>query len=152
MADNMARARAKAHDPQYRWTKGDDGKDVMPEAWAHYLEWLVNPLRVPETETDYAESVGIATRTLRRWKEDPRFRAEWRARGQEANVSPDRIQAVTDNLWRQAANDSGAAAVRAAELYLRYVELYLPTEKRVVQDDSIDKLSDDELAKLAGYA
>jgi len=142
---------ANPTDPQFRWTTDKDGNAKMPDPQAAFLEWLINPMRTPETMEEYAAEAGVESRTLRRWKRDPRFVSEWRAKAEEANISPERTQAVVDNLWKVATGNS-QQSTKAAELYLKYVQLFIPTSKVVVEDASIDKLSDEDLAKLAGFA
>jgi hypothetical protein len=141
-----------ANDPKFKWKKGDDGIDIMPELQKEFMEWLVNPLRVPATQVEWASLHDIEDRTVRRWKADPRFVKEWRAKAAEMNVSPERIQAVVDNMWKIAAQGTGPAAVKAGETYLKFVQLFIPTSKVVVADESLDKLSDEDLARLAGWA
>lgn len=142
---------ANATDPAHRWTTDEHGNAVMPEAQAEYLEWLIDPMRVPATELEYAAEHDMDPRTTRRWKKDARFKAEWRAKAEELNVNPERIQAVVDNLYKTAIGNS-MGATKAAELYLKYVQLFTPTTKVVVEDKSIDNLSDHDLARMAGWA
>lgn len=125
-----------------------DGVEVMPDPQKEYLEWLLDPMRVPDTHKAYAERHSIPERTLRHWRNDIRFQKEWRAAAQEANVSPERTQAVIENMWRIAAKGDGPAAVKAGEVYLKFTELFTPTQKIIVADDSVERMSDEELRQL----
>ena len=82
-------------------------------------------------------------RTVRRWKADPRFIREWDRRAAELNVHPERTQSVVDALYKQAAQGD----VKAASLYLQYIERFTP-KRRVVVDDEREAsgMSDAELA------
>ena len=82
-------------------------------------------------------------RTERRWKSDPRFVREWDRRAAELNVHPERTQSVVDALYKQAAQGD----VKAASLYLQYIERFTP-KRRVVVDDEREAsgMSDAELA------
>lgn len=142
---------ASPTDPQFRWTTDKDGNAVMPDPQREFLEWLLNPMRTPEYMEEYAAEHDMDARTLRRWKNDPRFKSEWRAKADEKNISPERTQAVIENLWKVATGNS-QGATKAAELYLKYVQLYTPTQRVLVEDSSIDTMSDEDLAKMAGFA
>ena len=80
---------------------------------------------------------------MRRWKSDPRFVREWDRRAAELNVHPERTQSVVDALYKQAAQGD----VKAASLYLQYIERFTP-KRRVVVDDEREAsgMSDAELA------
>ena len=86
---------------------------------------------------------GVNDRTLRRWKSDPRFVREWDRRAAELNVHPERTQSVVDALYKQAAQGD----VKAATLYLQYIDKFTPKRRVLVEDErAASGLSDDELA------
>lgn len=120
------------------------GVEVMPEKWALFLDWLLDGEgRVPSTQKDWAELNGVAASTVRKWKRDPRFVREWDRRATDLNVHPERTQSVVESLWRAAAGGD----VKAASLYLQYVEKFTPKRHVVVEDDRlVSGLSDEELA------
>ena len=64
------------------------------------------------------------------------------------NVHPERTQGVVDALHRAAVDGD----VKAASLYLQYIEKFTPKRRLVVDDDRlVSGLSDAELsAELAG--
>jgi hypothetical protein len=81
--------------------------------------------------------------SIRRIKRDVRFVREWDRRAAELNVHPERTQAVIDALYGAAAGGD----VKAASLYLQYVEKFTPKRRLIVDDDrDATGLSDSELA------
>lgn len=131
-----------------RWTTDPDtGEQAMPAAWAKYLDWLLDENRVPSNSKAWAVENGFNDRTVRRWKADPRFIREWDRRAAELNVHPERTQGVVDALHRAAVQGD----VKAASLYLQYIEKFTPKRRLVVDDDrEVSGLSDAELsAELA---
>lgn len=105
-----------------------------------FMEWLIDPGRIG-TQVDFAKTHGVSAQTLTNWKRDPSFRAELDRRLGQMNVDSLRIQKVVDAMWDKASQGD----VKAAELYLRYIEKIQPN--RPVLDDDVDvkKLSDEEL-------
>ena len=80
---------------------------------------------------------------MRRIKRDPRFMKEWDRRAAELNIHPERTQTVIDALFAQAADGD----VKAASLYLQYIEKFTPKRRLVVEDKDASSLSDLELAE-----
>ena len=125
-------------------TDTDTGKQVMPNAWRNFLDWLLlGPEREPSTQKAWAEAHEVHEDSLRRWKRDPRFIREWDRRAAELNINPERVQSVVDALWQRAS----AGDTKAASLYLQYVEKFTP-KRRLVVDDAreVAGMSDAELA------
>ena len=124
-------------------TDQDTGQKVMPKEWEDFLEWLLSEERVPSTARAWCDERGLNERSVRRWKVDPRFVREWDRRASELNVHPERTQSVVNALYKQAASGD----VKAASLYLQYIERFTP-KRRVTVDDERDSssLSDAELA------
>tara|TARA_B100001245_G_C22486964_1_gene247778 strand:- start:17 stop:448 length:432 start_codon:yes stop_codon:yes gene_type:complete len=124
-------------------TDPDSGEKVMPSDWSNFLDWMLSEDREPETQKDWAAEYGFNDRTVRRWKSDPRFIREWDRRAAELNVHPERTQAVVDALYKQAATGD----VKAATLYLQYIDKFTPKRRVLVEDDrDASGLSDEELA------
>jgi len=124
-------------------TNPDTGEKVMPEQWAEFLDWLLSDERVPASARDWCAERGLNERTVRRWKSDSRFVREWDRRAAELNVHPERTQSVVDALYRQAAQGD----VKAASLYLQYIERFTPKRRVVVDDERVASgMSDAELA------
>ena len=124
-------------------TDPDTGEKVMPQQWAEFLEWLLSDERIPSSAREWCAERDLNERTVRRWKAAPRFIREWDRRAAELNVHPERTQAVVDALYKQAAQGD----VKAASLYLQYIERFTP-KRRVVVDDEREAsgMSDAELA------
>ena len=124
-------------------TDPDSGEKVMPSDWSNFLDWLLSEERVPGTQKEWAAEFGFNERTVRRWKSDPRFVREWDRRASELNVHPERTQTVVDALYRAAA----LGDVKAATLYLQYIDKFTPKRRVLVDDDrTAAGLSDEELA------
>ena len=67
----------------------------------------------------------------------------WDRRCAELNIHPERTQSVIDALFRQAADGD----VKAASLYLQYIDKFTPKRRVVVDDErAASGLSDLELA------
>jgi len=124
-------------------TDPESGEKVMPSDWSEFLDWLLSEDRVPATQKEWAADRGLHERTVRRWKADPRFTREWDRRAAELNVHPERTQSVVDALYKQAAQGD----VKAATLYLQYIDKYTPKRRVLVDDERhASGMSDVELA------
>ncbi len=124
-------------------TDPDSGEQVMPGQWTEFLDWLLSEVREPDTQKEWCEERGLNDRTVRRWKVDSRFVREWDRRAAELNVHPERTQSVVDALYRNAAQGD----VKAAALYLQYIDKFTPKRRVLVEDDrDASGLSDEELA------
>ena len=116
----------------------------MPTAWRDLLDWLLRgPEREPRTQREWAAENDVHEDSIRRIKRDHRFIKEWDRRASELNINPERVQSVIDSLWQRASDGD----VKAASLYLQYIDKFTP-KRRVVVDDDRDAagLSDEELA------
>ena len=125
-------------------TDPDSGEQVMPGLWKEFLEWLLlGPDRDPQTQREWARENDIHEDSLRRIKRDQRVIKDWDRRAAELNINPERVQSVIDALWQQAA----AGDVKAASLYLQYIDKFTPKRKVAVEDDrDVALFSDEELA------
>ena len=124
-------------------TDPESGEKVMPSDWSEFLDWLLSEDRVPATQKEWAADRGLNDRTVRRWKADPRFTREWDRRAAELNVHPERTQSVVDALYKQAAQGD----VKAATLYLQYIDKFTPKRRVLVDDERhASGMSDVELA------
>ena len=124
-------------------TDPDSGEKVMPSDWSNFLDWLLSEVREPVTQKEWAAEFGFNERTVRRRKSDPRFVREWDRRASELNVHPERTQTVIDALYRAAA----LGDVKAATLYLQYIDKFTPKRRVLVDDDrTAAGFSDAELA------
>ena len=117
---------------------------LMPDMWKSLLDWLLQgPQRDPKHQYEWADLNGVHEDSLRRIKRDPRFMKEWDRRAAELNIHPERTQTVIDALFAQAADGD----VKAASLYLQYIEKFTPKRRLVVEDKDASSLSDLELAE-----
>jgi len=122
----------------------ESGNKVMPARWQDFLDWLLRgPARQPRTQREWAAETDMHEDSLRRIKRDHRFIKEWDSRAAELNINPERVQSVIDSLWQRASDGD----VKAANLYLQYIEKFTPRRKVVVEDErDIAGFSDEELA------
>jgi hypothetical protein len=123
-----------------KWDEDDSGRDLMPRKQAEYLELLLDGKF--KTDAERCAELQITQRQGRRWRANPRFRAEWERRANERMVSADRLHQVVDVLFNAATNNQD---VTAAKEYLRYVERFLPAKRIIQTDRELEHLSDDEL-------
>jgi len=126
-------------------TDPDTGIAKMPRHWELLLEWLLlGPERQPKYQQDFAAEHGLHADSLRRIKRDPRFIKEWDRRASELNINPERVQSVIDALWAAAAGGD----VKAASLYLQYIDKFTPRKKMILDDDrDVAGYSNEELAE-----
>jgi hypothetical protein len=114
----------------------------MPDLQREFLDWLVDPLKAG-SQTDWANEHSVHPRTVKSWKADPRFRQEWESRASEHNISFDRIQDMVETIYQ-----AGKTDFKAAEMYLKYIERYLPPPERQTNDKTIREMSDEELDEM----
>ena len=128
----------------WKWDE-ETGQSVMPKNWQKLLEWLLQGNeREPRTQRDWAADNKIHEDSIRRIKRDARFIKEWDRRAAELNINPERVQSVIDSLWQRASDGD----VKAASLYLQYIDKFTPKRKVVVDDErDIAGYSDEELAE-----
>jgi hypothetical protein len=117
------------------------GERTLPEQWAEFIDWLVDPERVPRTQKEWAVLNGVNPDSVTRWKRHPDFVREWESRARELNVSVERTQAVVNSLFAQAVNGD----TKAASLYLQYIDKFTPKQRIVMEDAEVEGLSDAEL-------
>lgn len=139
--------------PEMTLYDDDKGQHVLPANQRAFLEWYAMPewTRVenglPRWSKEWAELNGVSTHTLRDWKRKPIFRRELEKLLAEINVSPARLQKIVQTLYRKATSTDDRDQVKAAQLYMQYVDKLQPT--RVVIDRverDAESLSDEELA------
>jgi hypothetical protein len=119
----------------------ESGERVLPEFWSEFIDWLVDPMRSPATQREWAVLRGISPDTVSRWKRNPDFVRVWEGRARELNVGVERTQAVVNALFGAAT----AGDTKAASLYLQYIDKFTPKQRLVVEDAEVAGLSDAEL-------
>ena len=114
---------------------------LMPDLQSRFLDWLLSDPKDPSSRVQWCELNGVHPDTPKRWKRDKRFQEEWDRRAREKNISVDRVQSVVDSLHRAAVNGD----VKAANLYLQYIDRFTP--KRIVRSEDAEtkSLSDEDL-------
>ena len=124
-------------------TDPDSGEKVMPQQWSKFLDWLLlGPERQPRLQKDWAAENGVHEDSVRRWKRDPRFRKEWESGAAALNIHVVRVQGVVGAVHAQAVQGD----MKAASLYLQYVQALVPTKRVIVDKADASALSDQELA------
>lgn len=113
----------------------------MPDLQSKFLDWLLSDPKDPETRAEWCEQNEVHYDTPKRWKRDKRFQEEWERRAREKNISVDRVQSVVDSLHKAALNGD----VKAASLYLQYIDRFVPKQVVRVEDRDTKALSDAEL-------
>lgn len=114
---------------------------LMPDLQSQFLDWLLTDPKDPATRVAWAHENGVHPDSAKRWKRDKRFQEEWDRRAREKNISVDRVQSVVDSLHKAAVNGD----VKAANLYLQYIDRFTP--KRIVRNEDAETkgLSDEDL-------
>jgi SOS response regulatory protein OraA/RecX len=135
----------------YGWVRGANGRWQPPPDQDEFIDWLLSDPRDPQHQYQWAEQHGYNPDSLKRWKRDARFIQEWERRAAEKNISVDRVQSVVDALHAMAV----LGDVKAANLYLQYVQRFMPTKKVIHEDEtSLADLDDEaieaELRSLLG--
>lgn len=119
------------------------GKKEVTADQADFIEWLVDPSRVG-SQNDFARKIGVNPATLTKWKKhDAIFRAAWQKRCDELNVDPETIQDIVQAIKREALNGD----MKAAELYLKFVDRFTPKVKIESESVAPKELSDEELER-----
>ena len=127
-----------------QWRKDRNGNWVVPKLVDEFLDWYCDPRREAGDTLDvWATPNNVARVTVSRWLEDPRVVAVLDHRFEILNGRPERVQQVIRAVHDRAVQTGD---VRAAELYLRYVDKLKPA--RVIHEDRrVNDLSDEELRR-----
>ena len=124
--------------------------DLLPNpGHRRFVEWLVTPPkeRVPSTQKELAEELGVAERTLRHWKVRDDVRRAWEGLSKEVIGDPSRVQEVLEEMRRLALDSESRNQVSAAKLYLEAVEAIKPPDKNtvVLREKDLADFTDAEL-------
>lgn len=130
-----------------------DGEIQLSDVQKEFLEWLVDPRTSAEkgTQKEWAKAHDVQPETPSRWKQDMAFRRAWDRRLHDLNISPDRIQRVIDEVYGIIENGSHADKIKAATLYLQFINRLSPKDKAPAgePEKDIEDMSDEELAEMA---
>lgn len=112
------------------------------------LDWLTTPkgYRNPPTQKAFAEKYGVAERTIRDWRDSPKFQEAWAERVRQVMASPERTQTILEALAKTAEDTTARGQVGAAKLYLEAVGSIQPIAPKAGADAS--RLSDEQLTDL----
>lgn len=116
------------------------------------IEWLTtDPAeRVPSTQEELAEELGVTGRTIRMWKERPDIIAAWEKKANIVAGSPERTQRVLDALYRKALDPEARDQVQAASAWAKIAGVIKPSKSAEPKPKggAAANLSDEELEQL----
>ena len=117
---------------------------------ARLLEWLctIIPDRMPGTQAELAEELGVNSNTISNWKKDPEFLAEWEALYRSTVGSPEKAQLVVERLHETATDRTDPRQVQAARAYLEAIDAVKPRKIDVTVSKNTRDLTDAELSAL----
>lgn len=124
-----------------RWRKDEKGNWVMPPHLKQFLDWMMSDNREPKTQQEWCRQTGWSPDSITNWKNDKRFIEKWEEAARAKNISIDRVQSVVDAIYASAAKGD----IKAASLYLQYVDRFTPTQRVVTEDERVSVMSDKEL-------
>lgn len=116
----------------------------LTEKQLAFLEFLLDPDSNKGSQNKWCRDNGVPERTACWWKKQPLFRETWEKRSYEIYGGPDRVNKVIEALHQKAINGD----VRAAQLYLQYVDKFTPKTEITTPTKTLEELSDEELAAL----
>ena len=116
-----------------------------------FLEWLctIQDDRDPSTLGGFAEKIGSTTQTLRNWKRDPEFLAEWEHRYRLTVGSPEKAHTVVEQLYETARDRTDPRQVQAARAFLEAIDAIKPKKVDVTVTRSPRELTDEQLIAIA---
>ena len=123
--------RAKASSST-KWRRDNSGVLHPPPLQDRFLdEYCLVPEQMRPTQKEWAERNGVSERAVTGWKRDQRFIDEWNRRMSLTWGHPDNLNGIINNLMEQAKSSSGTTAIKAAELWLKFMGLMAPPEMNV---------------------
>lgn len=124
----------------------DDSRHVR------YLDWLMTAKadRQPVTVSALADEIGVDRRTLRDWRYNPEFVAEWDKRVKNTVGSPERTKQIMDTLYKTATDREDGKHVQAAMVYFKRLGEISPSDELPKAD--LSELSEEELRQLIASA
>jgi hypothetical protein len=128
------------------------GTRIARDDWRRQrlLEWLctIIPDRMPGTQAELAEELGIANTTITSLKKDPEFLADWEALYRSTVGSPEKAQLVVERLHETATDRTDPRQVQAARAYLEAIDAVKPRKIDVTVSKNTRDLTDAELSAL----
>lgn len=128
----------------WSWKTGSPEKKARME---RFIDWCLTPpaLRNPSSKAKLAEELGVSEQTLRNYQREPEFQRQVSERARML-VRVDRLVAVLESLYEQAANPDNPRSVAAARLLLDFAEKATEGESKTVD---VKSLTDEELVEVA---
>jgi hypothetical protein len=124
------------------WTTDKYGNHHPPPLVDRFLDWLCDPYRNPNmSQAGWAKSNGVKATTLSRWLRDERVKGLLEKRFEVLNAEPTRVQQVVQAVYERAL----LGDVKAATLYLQYVDKLAPKRIVVHEARELKSMSDDQL-------
>jgi hypothetical protein len=118
----------------------------------HFLEWLctVPASRTPLTQGELAGTLGVSHQQLTAWKNNSDFLIAWEKLYRRTVGSPEKAQAVIEELYNTATERTDPRQVPAARAYLEAIDAVKPKQVAVTVSRSPKELTDDELMAILG--
>ena len=113
-----------------------------------FIGWLTTPTAERDGAlADVARRLDVTTGTLRKWKEDAEFLAEWERTYRATVGSPEKAQSVMTELLATATDRTDPRQVQAAKTYLDAIGAIKPqaVDVTVTHGKAAKALTDDEL-------
>jgi transposase-like protein len=132
---------------QYVWRFNTDTKEwLAPSRQQTYIDWLITPryAREPKTLKEFCARLGVHEQTVYRWRKEKRFKDALRKAAEEKNYDTESIQDVVNSVHAAAV----LGDMKAAALYLQYVKELQPVTRVIVEDKSVQSMSDEELISM----
>lgn len=123
------------------WRADESGNLIMPDLQSEFLDWLLADEKDPPTEKEWALEAGVPHGTVKKWKQDRRFKEMWERRSSERMTDPDRLQEIVGVLYQSAIKSRD---IKAAKDYLLWAEKFLPP-KEIKRDNSVAHMTDQQL-------
>lgn len=114
-----------------------------------FIKWLCTPAksREPNTLTEFGKQMDVPLATLKGWKEDREFLAEWERQFLGTVGSPERRQNILDTLYVTAMDADDPKHVQAAAKYFEIIEGVRP-QKVDVTVHRASELTDAQLEEM----
>ena len=117
----------------------------------HFLDWLctIPEDRDPSSMMALAQKLSLNINTLKKWKQDATFLADWEVQYRQTVGSPEKAQRVIERLYETAEDRTDPRQVQAAKAYLEAIDAIKPKKMDVtVTRGHAKDLSDEQLYSI----
>lgn len=145
--------RQPRQDYEFKWRYDTEtGEDIPPVVCVEYLENLVMVQGLRLSDNQWAKENNVATRTLRRWKKDERFRKLWSKAADESVLGPESLNPIYQAAMKIAADPDHPKWDAASKMILGLADKIRPPQitVNVSPEDRFAGMTDDELAVFLG--